>query len=200
MIRIVIAEDQTLLREALSTVIQLERDFELVGTAGDGETTRRLVEREQPDLLMTDIEMPGMTGLELAEHVRNLPRPPRVLIVTTFDRPGYLRRAMEAGVQGYLLKDTPSAELAAAIRRIMAGERVVAPELAFKAWDAADPLTDTERRLLRLAEQGLSSQAMADETGLAHGTVRNYLHAAGSKLGAPNRIAAAKIAREKGWL
>ena len=200
MIKVVIAEDQTLLRDALATLLGLERDIEVVGLAGNGREAHDVVRRKDPDLVLTDIEMPDMTGLELADLLRREESRTRVLIVTTFDRPGYLRRAMEAGVSGFILKDGPSADLAGAIRRVMAGERVVAPELAARAWDEADPLSDAERRLLRLAEAGLDSAAMAEASGLARGTVRNYLHGAISKLGAANRIEAARRARQKGWL
>lgn len=200
MIKVVIAEDQTLLRDALATLLGLERDIEVVGLAGNGREAHDVVRRKDPDLVLTDIEMPDMTGLELADLLRREESRTRVLIVTTFDRPGYLRRAMEAGVSGFILKDGPSADLAGAIRRVMAGERVVAPELAARAWDEADPLSDAERRLLRLAEAGLDSAAMAEASGLARGTVRNYLHSAISKLGAANRIEAARWARQKGWL
>ncbi|WP_295692664.1 DNA-binding response regulator [uncultured Maricaulis sp.] len=200
MIKVVIAEDQTLLRDALATLLGLERDIEVVGLAGNGREAHDVVRRKDPDLVLTDIEMPDMTGLELADLLRREESRTRVLIVTTFDRPGYLRRAMEAGVSGFILKDGPSADLAGAIRRVMAGERVVAPELAARAWDEADPLSDAERRLLRLAEAGLDSAAMAEASGLARGTVRNYLHSAISKLGTANRIEAARRARQKGWL
>lgn len=200
MIDIVIAEDQTMLRDALATLMSLERDIGVAGVAGTGHEALQLVRRHAPAVLVTDIEMPGLTGLELAAQLKRDGLPTRVLIVTTFDRPGYLRRALEAGVGGYLLKDTPSAELAAAVRRVAAGERVVAPGLAEQAWSEADPLSDTERRLLRLAEAGMDSQAIADAEGLARGTVRNYLHNAISKLGAGNRIEAARLARERGWL
>jgi two-component system, NarL family, response regulator DesR len=200
MIKVVIAEDQTLLRDALATLLGLERDIEVVGLAGNGREAHDVVRRKDPDLVLTDIEMPDMTGLELADLLRREESRTRVLIVTTFDRPGYLRRAMEAGVSGFILKDGPSADLAGAIRRVMAGERVVAPELAARAWDEADPLSDAERRLLRLAEAGLDSAAMAEASGLARGTVRNYLHGAISKLGTANRIEAARRARQKGWL
>ena len=200
MIDIVIAEDQTMLRDALATLMSLERDIDVAGVAGTGHEALQLVRRHAPAVLVTDIEMPGLTGLELAAQLKRDGLPTRVLIVTTFDRPGYLRRALEAGVGGYLLKDTPSAELAAAVRRVAAGERVVAPGLAEQAWSEADPLSDTERRLLRLAEAGMDSQAIADAEGLARGTVRNYLHNAISKLGAGNRIEAARLARERGWL
>jgi two-component system, NarL family, response regulator DesR len=200
MIKVVIAEDQTLLRDALATLLGLERDIEIVGMAANGREAHTLVRRHQPDVLLTDIEMPDMTGLELADLLQRETVRPRILIVTTFDRPGYLRRAMEAGVSGFILKDGPSADLAGAIRRVAAGERVVAPELAARAWDEADPLSDAERRLLRLAEAGLDSHAIAEASGLARGTVRNYLHSAIGKLGTTNRIEAARLARQKGWL
>lgn len=200
MIKVVIAEDQTLLRDALATLLGLESDIEVVGLAANGREAHDAVRRQDPDLVLTDIEMPDMTGLELADLLRREQSRTRVVIVTTFDRPGYLRRAMEAGVSGFILKDGPSADLAGAVRRVMAGERVVAPELAARAWDEADPLSDAERRLLRLAEAGLDSPAMAEATGLARGTVRNYLHSAIGKLGAANRIEAARRARQKGWL
>ena len=200
MIRIVLAEDQAMLRGALAALLDLESDIEIAGAAETGRAAHDLVKREDPDLLVTDIEMPDMTGLDLAGLLKREGRRTRVLIVTTFARPGYLRRALEAGVSGYLLKDTPSTDLADAIRRVAAGERVIAPELAQQAWAEDDPLTDTERRLLRHAEAGLDSAAIAEAAGLARGTVRNYLHEAISKLGASNRVEAARIARSKGWL
>ncbi|MEA1943333.1 MAG: response regulator transcription factor [Pseudomonadota bacterium] len=200
MIDVVIAEDQTMLRDALATLMSLEGDIEVAGAAATGREALDMVRRYTPDVLVTDIEMPGLTGLELAAQLRRDGARTRVLIVTTFDRPGYLRRALEAGVSGYLLKDTPSADLASAVRRVAAGERVLAPGLAEQAWSEPDPLTDTERRLLRLAEAGMDSPAIAKAEGLARGTVRNYLHSAISKLGASNRIEAARLARERGWL
>lgn len=200
MIRVAIAEDQTMLRDALATLLSLESDIEIAGSAGSGREALDLVRQHKPDILLTDIEMPGLTGLELAAQIKRDGLPTRTLIVTMFDRPGYLRRALEAGVSGYLLKDTPSTELADAVRRIAAGERVLAPGLAEQAWSAEDPLTDTERRLLRLAEAGMDSPTIAEAEGLARGTVRNYLHSAISKLGAANRIEAARLARERGWL
>ncbi len=200
MIRIVLAEDQTMLRDALATLMGLEDDIEVVGLAVNGREAHDLVRRHAPDVVITDIEMPDMTGLELAALLKRSDAQCRILIVTTFDRPGYLRRALEAGVSGFVLKDGPSSDLAAAVRRVAAGERVIAPELAERAWSEEDPLTDNERRLLRLAEAGLDSQAIAEASGLARGTVRNYLHNAISKLGSSNRIEAARLAREKGWL
>tara|TARA_R110002096_G_scaffold16276_10_gene55850 strand:+ start:775 stop:1377 length:603 start_codon:yes stop_codon:yes gene_type:complete len=200
MLRIVLAEDQSLLRGALASLLALETDFEILAQAADGRAAWDAVRRDHPDILVTDIEMPSMTGIELAEAIRREGLPTRVLIVTTYARPGYLRRAMDAGVGGYLLKDAPATDLAAAIRKVANGQCVIAPELAVDAWGQADPLTDTERRLLRLAESGLDSGAIAQASGLARGTVRNYLHAAIGKLGASNRIEAARTAREKGWL
>jgi two-component system response regulator DesR len=200
MLDVILAEDQTLLRDALATLLDLEPDIRIIATAADGRNAHRLVRQHDPDILVTDIEMPDMTGLELASLLKRENARCRILIVTTFDRPGYLRRALEAGVTGFVLKDGPSADLADAVRRVAAGERVIAPELAAEAWGEEDPLNDAERRLLRLAEAGLDSAALAEASGLARGTVRNYLHAAISKLGVSNRIEAARLAREKGWL
>ncbi len=200
MIKLVLAEDQSLLRGALASLLALEADFEILADRLDGRSAWADIRRDPPDILVTDIEMPGLTGIELAEAIKRDGLKTRTLIVTTYARPGYLRRAMEAGVSGYLLKDAPATELADAIRRVASGERVIAPELAEAAWGEPDPLSETERRLLRLAESGLDSHAIAGTSGLARGTVRNYLHEAISKLGASNRIEAARIAREKGWL
>jgi two-component system response regulator DesR len=153
-----------------------------------------------PDVLLTDIEMPGMTGLELAAEVKRRRLPVRVVILTTFARAGYLRRALDAGVSGYLLKDAPASTLANAIRRIRAGARVIDPELAAEAWTEADPLTDRERQVLRFAGEGATGAEIAERLSLSEGTVRNYLSEAISKLGASNRTEAARIARQKGWL
>ena len=146
------------------------------------------------------IEMPEVTGLELAAELKRRHLPVRVVILTTFARAGYLRRALDAGVSGYLLKDAPAATLANAIRRIRAGARVIDPELAAEAWTEADPLTDRERQVLRYAGEGDSSAEIARRLSLSEGTVRNYLSEAISKLGASNRTEAARIARQKGWL
>ncbi len=200
MIRVVVAEDQGMVLGALATLLGLEPDIEVVGRAADGTAAWALVQRERPDVLLSDIEMPGLTGLELAARIRDAGLPVRVLIVTTFGRPGYLRRALDAGVRGYLLKDQPSEELAAAVRRVAADGRVVAPELAEAAWGGADPLSERERAVLRLAEEGRSNKEIADALGLSPGTVRNYLHEAAGKLGADNRVEAARIARANGWL
>ncbi len=185
---------------ALSALLDLESDIEVVARAADGDQAKELLQTHQPDILVTDIEMPGLTGLELAEWLRQQQTATRVLIVTTFGRPGYLRRALDAGVRGYLLKDTPSAELASAVRQIAAGQRVIAPELNDALWSDPDPLNDRERQVLRLAEAGQTNKAIAASLNLSAGTVRNYLSEAAHKLGASNRVEASRIARQKGWL
>jgi two-component system response regulator DesR len=158
------------------------------------------VEELAPDILLADIEMPLLTGLEVAAELRRMASKTRVVIVTTFARPGYLRRAMDAGVAGYLLKDRPVDELAAAVRTAHAGGRAIDPALALNAWSEPDPLTDRERAVLRLAGDGRSSAAIGAELGLSEGTVRNYLSEAIGKVGAENRTEAARIARDRGWL
>jgi two-component system response regulator DesR len=159
-----------------------------------------LVERLSPDILLTDIEMPERSGLEVAAEVRRRALATRVIILTTFARAGYLRRALDAGAAGYLLKDSPSDELANALRRVARGGRAVDPALAQGAWSERDPLNDRERQVLRLAAEGKLSAAIADGLGLSQGTVRNYLSQAIAKLGASNRVEAARTARQKGWL
>ena len=144
--------------------------------------------------------MPGLTGIELAARVARLEVATRVVIVTTFARPGYLRRALEAGAAGYLLKDAPAAQLADGLRRVHRGGRAIDPELAVDAWGESDPLTDRERQVLRLAGEGRSSAEIGAVLALSDGTVRNYLSEAIGKLGVGNRIEAARLAREKGWL
>jgi two-component system, NarL family, response regulator DesR len=171
-----------------------------VGQAGDGREALELAHRLAPDVVVTDIEMPRLSGLELAAELRAAGLRARVVIVTTFARAGYLRRALEAGASGYLLKDGPAAELAAAVRRVHAGGRAISPELAAEAWTERDPLTDRERQVLRLAGEGRTGAEIAAELHLSEGTVRNYLSEAIGKLGAGNRVEAARFAREKGWL
>lgn len=200
MIRVLIAEDQAMVLGALAALLEIESDLEVVGRARDGSEALALATELRPDVVLTDIEMPGLSGLELAAEVkRTLPRS-RVVILTTFARPGYLRRALEAGASAYLLKDAPAEKLADAVRRVHAGLRVIDPELAQEAWSAPDPLTDRERQVLRHAEEGLTSGQIASRLDLSEGTVRNYLSEAIGKLGAANRIEAARLARQKGWL
>ena len=199
-IRVLIAEDQAMVRGALGALLAIEGDFEVVAQASDGQQALDMVLAAPPDVLLTDIEMPKLTGLELAAQIQRRHLPVRVVILTTFARAGYLRRALDAGVSGYLLKDAPSSTLAAAIRRIRAGARVIDPELAAEAWTEADPLTDRERQVLRYAGEGAASADIAARLHLSEGTVRNYLSEAISKTGAANRTEAARIARQKGWL
>jgi two-component system, NarL family, response regulator DesR len=192
-IRIVLAEDQAMVLGALAALLELEDDFAVVGRATNGEEALKLIAELAPDVVLTDIEMPGSTGLDLATALKAGPSPsPAVVILTTFARPGYLRRALDVGVRGYLLKDAPSDQLAAAVRQVA--------ELATAAWGAVDPLTDRERQVLRLAAKGLSTSRMAEELHLSEGTVRNYLSEAIGKTGASNRTEAARIAGRQGWL
>jgi two-component system response regulator DesR len=199
-IRVLLAEDQAMVRGALAALLGIESDLEVVGQAGDGREALKLVHELKPDVLLTDIEMPLVSGLELAGELKAVACRTRVVILTTFARPGYLRRALDAGVSGYLLKDAPSEKLADAVRRVHAGLRVVDPELAAQAWGEDDPLTDRERQVLRLAGEGLTSAEVAELLKLSEGTVRNYLSDAIGKLGARNRVEATRLAREKGWL
>lgn len=200
MIRVLLAEDQAMVRGALAALLRLESDIEVVGSVADGETAWREVQRLQPDVVVTDIEMPFLTGLELALRIREGGIPAKVVIVTTFARPGYLRRALEAGASGYLLKDAPASRLAEALRTVHRGGRAIDPELAVEAWSEADPLTDRERQVLRLAGEGQSAAEIASALGLSQGTVRNYLSESIGKLGVGNRIEAYRLARQKGWL
>ena len=200
MIRLVLAEDQALVRGALAALLGLETDLQVVAEAGDGEAAWAAVKQHAPDLLVTDIEMPHLTGLDLALRLQEAGLATRVVIITTFARAGYLRRAMDAGVRGYLLKDAPSGQLASALRQVHAGGRVIDPQLAVAAWGEADPLTERERQVLRLAGEGVKSADIAERLHLSQGTVRNYLSEAIGKLGAANRIEAYREARAKGWL
>jgi two-component system response regulator DesR len=200
-IRVVIAEDQGMVLGALAALLELEPDITVVARAVNGREALDAVHRHKPDILVTDIEMPLRTGLEVTAALRTECPAVRTIILTTFARPGYLRRALDAGARGYLLKDRPSAELAAAVRRVHSGLRVIDPGLATEAWSAEiDPLSDREREILQHAGEGRSSAEIAGSLHLSEGTVRNYLSEAIAKLGATNRVDAARIARAKGWL
>jgi two-component system response regulator DesR len=200
MIRVLLAEDQAMVRGALSALLGLESDIDVVGACADGESAWRELQQSRPDVLVTDIEMPGLTGLELAQRIQRHALPIKVVIVTTFARSGFLRRALDAGVSGYLLKDAPAEQLADALRQVHRGGRAIDPQLALEAWSEADPLNDRERQVLRFAGEGLSATEIAARLHLSHGTVRNYLSEAIGKLGVGNRIEAYRLARQKGWL
>jgi len=199
-IRVVLAEDQGMVLGALAALLEIEGDIKVTAKARNGKEALEAVLTHKPDVFITDIEMPLMSGLDVAAELKRRRTGTRVVIVTTFARAGYLRRALEAGANGYLLKDMRAEELAEAVRRVHQGLRVIHPELATEAWGEMDPLTDRERQVLRLAGEGLSSGDIAAELSLSEGTVRNYLSEAISKMGAGNRVEAARMARSKGWL
>jgi two-component system response regulator DesR len=201
-IRVLIAEDQSMISGALAALLQLEPDLEVVGCVADGRAALTALAACDPpvDVLLTDVEMPGMDGLELAERLCQQAAAPRIVVVTTFARPGYLQRALAAGVRGYLLKDSPPGDLAAAIRSVYQGAQVIAPALADAASAQVNPLTAREQDVLRLAVQGASSAEIAASLHLSRGTVRNYISEAISKLDAVNRVDAGRIASERGWL
>ncbi|HLI90634.1 MAG TPA: response regulator transcription factor [Ktedonobacteraceae bacterium] len=201
MIRVLLAEDQAMVRGALAALLSLEGDIEIVAEVGRGDEVVVVARATHPDVALLDIEMPGCDGISAAAALHKQLPSCRVLILTTFGRPGYLRRAMESGVVGFLLKDAPSAQLATAIRRAVAGERVIDPTLALSALsEGNNPLTERECAVLAAATHGASIAEIAASFALSEGTVRNYLSVAIQKLGARNRVEAAHIAREKGWL
>lgn len=199
-IRVVIAEDQGMVLGALAALLEIEGDINVAAQSRNGKEALKAVLEHNPDVFITDIEMPEMTGLDVAVELKRRHLRTRVIILTTFARAGYLRRALEAGASGYLLKDMRAEQLAEAVRRVNQGLRVIDPELATEAWAEPDPLTERERQVLRLAGEGMASGAIAGHLNLSEGTVRNYLSEAISKLGAGNRVEAARIARTKGWL
>jgi two-component system, NarL family, response regulator DesR len=200
-IRVLLAEDQAMVRGALAALLALEGDIEIIAEVSRGDEVVAAAEASQPDVALLDIEMPGIDGLEAAALLRRAVPACRVLILTTFGRPGYLRRAMESGVMGFVIKDTPAAELAVAIRRVAAGEKVIDPDLALAALgEGNNPLTSREREVLAASAPGASIAEIANQLSLSEGTVRNYLSEAIQKLDARNRVEAARIAEEKGWL
>ncbi|MGM0875791.1 MAG: response regulator transcription factor [Bacillota bacterium] len=197
MIRIVIAEDQQMLLGALGSLLNLEDDMEVVGKASNGNEALTLVKQYQPDVCIMDIEMPGMTGLEAAEKLKG--EGCKVIILTTFSRSGYFQRALKAGVGGYLLKDSPSEELASSIRSIMSGRRIYAPELMDDVYSEENPLTEREKEVLELVADGMNTKEIADQLSLKTGTVRNYISTILEKLDVKNRIEAITQSKEKGW-
>jgi two-component system response regulator DesR len=200
-IRIVIADDQALVRGALAALLALEPDIEVVGVAADGAEALTMVGSLAPDVCLMDIQMPGVDGIEATRLLRAASPATRVLIVTTFARPGYLRSALDAGAAGFMAKDAPAEELADAVRRVHSGLRVLDPALAEESlFEGANPLSDRERQVLRLAADGRSAAAIASEVFLSAGTVRNHLSSAIGKTGAGNRAQAVRIAQDKGWV
>lgn len=197
MINIVIAEDQQLLLGAFGSLLELEDDMKVVGKASNGEEAIALVRKFQPDVCIMDIEMPGKTGLDAAEELKNFDC--KIIILTTFARTGYFQRALKAGVSGYLLKDSPSEELASSIRSVVAGKRIYAPELIEDAYGEGNPLTDREIEVLGLVADGKNTNEIADELRIKAGTVRNYISTILDKLEVKNRIEAIKQSKEKGW-
>jgi two-component system, NarL family, response regulator DesR len=197
MIKIVIAEDQRMLLGALGSLLNLEEDMEVVGQASNGEDVLTLVQKLQPDVCIMDIEMPGKSGLEAAEELKG--ENCRVMILTTFARSGYFQRALKAGVRGYLLKDSPSEELANSIRSVMAGRRVFAPELMDDVYSEENPLTEREMDVLGLVADGKNTKEIANQLCITIGTVRNYISTIMDKLGVSNRIEAITHSKEKGW-
>ncbi|MDX1391275.1 MAG: response regulator transcription factor [Rheinheimera sp.] len=197
--KILLAEDQAMVRTALAGLLRLETGF-TVTEAADGTAALQLLQQQSFDLLLSDIEMPGHSGIELAQYVQQHKLPAKVVIITTFGRAGYVKRAIDAGIGGFLLKDAPVEQLISAITQVMAGKRVIDSELLLNSLGEQDPLSDKERLALRLAADGKSTQEIAATLYIAEGTARNYLSEAISKLNAANRIDAARIARQKGWL
>ncbi|MFE9965574.1 response regulator transcription factor [Streptomyces sp. NPDC005525] len=201
MIRLLLAEDQSMVREALAALLGLEPDIEVVAQVARGDEVLAAAREHAVDVALLDIEMPGMTGIEAAGLLRSELPAVKVVVVTTFGRPGYLRRAMESGADAFLVKDAPAAQLAEAVRKVLAGERVIDPTLAAAALsDGASPLTERERDVLRTAADGSTNAEIATALHLSQGTVRNYLSTAIQKMAARNRAEAVRIASEKGWL
>lgn len=197
--KILLAEDQSMVRGALAALLSMEEGFEIT-QAEDGDRAWLLMKQNSYDILLTDIEMPGRSGLELAQWVLQQKLPTKTIIITTFGRSGYIRRAIDMGVSGFLLKDAPSEQLIQAIYKVMDRKRVIDGELAMMALGESDPLNDKERRALRLAAEGKTTAEIAVVLCLSEGTVRNYLSEAIAKLHAANRVDAARIARQKGWI
>jgi two-component system response regulator DesR len=200
-IRLLLADDQELVRSALRALLDLEEDFEVVASVGRGDEVTQVAKKHRPDVALLDIEMPGLDGLAAAAVLADQLPSCRVVMLTTFGRAGYLRRAMEAGAVGFVVKDAPAEVLAAAMRRVMAGERVVDPQLAAATLATGDsPLSPRERDVLSVARSGASVAEIAATLYLSEGTVRNYLSAAIAKTSARNRLDALRVADERGWL
>jgi two-component system response regulator DesR len=200
MIKVIIVEDQALVRGAISALLDFEENINVVAQAENGVLAIPLIEQFTPDIVLTDIEMPEMSGIELVEKVAVEHPKIKTMIMTTFSRCGYIKRSISAGVSAFILKEAPTEYLVSAINKVMLGKKVIDPELAMSALDDGDPLTEKERKALRLASEGLKTVEIAAKLFLSEGTVRNYLSEAIAKLNATNRIDAARIAQQKGWL
>ncbi|WP_394193831.1 DNA-binding response regulator [Pseudoalteromonas atlantica] len=200
MIKVYLVEDQGLVRGAVAALLSLDICIEVIGQATNGQTALQEIADLKPDIVLTDIEMPIMTGIELAQKLDADFPDIKVVIMTTFSRSGYIRRSMAAGVKGFVLKEAPSDSLIATLKKVMAGQKVIDSELALNALEDNDPLSDKERKALQLASEGLKTAEIAAKLFLSEGTVRNYLSEAIAKLNASNRVDAARIAKQKGWL
>ncbi|EWH21278.1 response regulator transcription factor [Bacillus haynesii] len=200
MIRLFIAEDQRMLLSALGSLLDLEEDMEVIGQATNGEEALSAILKLEPDVCLLDIEMPVKSGLEVAEELTKRGSKSKVIILTTFARPGYFERAVKSNVHGYLLKDGEIDDLADAIRKCMTGKRIFSPELTFDAIRETNPLTEREQDILRLAALGKTTKEISEELFLSSGTVRNYISEMMQKLDAKNRMEAARIAEGKGWV
>ncbi|WP_042357597.1 response regulator transcription factor [Bacillus rubiinfantis] len=197
MIRIVIAEDQRMMLGALGSLLNLEDDMEVVGMTNNGEDAIKLVKQLRPEICIMDIEMPGKSGLDAAEELQEFDC--KIIILTTFARPGYFQRAIKAGIKGYLLKDSPSEELANSIRHVVAGRKIYAPELMDDLYSEENPLTDREKAVLELVADGKNTKEIAEELNIKTGTVRNYISQILDKLEVTNRIEAVTQSKKKGW-
>lgn len=200
MIKVIIAEDQGMLRGALGTLLSLEDNIEVIGEADNGLSAYQLIEEKKPDVCLLDIEMPELTGLDVAEKIKEHQLSTKVMILTTFGRPGYFQRAMASGVYGFLLKDGPINELVEAIHKVNQGKRVINSELSYSVWGQENPLTDREQEIIRLASQGKTASEIASELFLSHGTVRNYMSEILQKLEVKNKIEAISKAEKEGWI
>lgn len=205
MIRILVVEDQALVREAIGQLLSFEETIQVVGLAENGADALSILKEQTIDVVLSDIEMPVMNGLEFAEHIASAQNSgaygnTKVIIMTTFSKSGYIQRAMALGVKGFVLKEATSAELVSAIHKVMQGQRVIDPELALMAMGESDPLSEKERRALALAGEGHKTAEIAKKMHLSEGTIRNYLSEAISKLNASNRVDAARVAKQKGWI
>ncbi|KPW05501.1 MULTISPECIES: response regulator transcription factor [Pseudoalteromonas] len=204
MIKVYLVEDQALVRDAVGALLSLDFNIEVIGQASNGQDAlnaiKALADEALPDIILTDIEMPHMSGIELSEQIAATFPTIKMVIMTTFSRAGYIRRSLALGVKGFILKEAPSDELINALKKVMQGQKVIDPELAINALDDADPLTDKERKALKLASDGLKTSEIAKQLFISEGTTRNYLSDAIAKLNATNRVDAARIAKQKGWL